>query len=1106
MHRRKFLTGTGAALLASKGWLHAFPVNKSVFALLQTDLANAGSSAAGEPVDLFRWGHIQSWLNPEISAQIQSSLGSRKQKNTPLQVGDLAWKGPEFDVGVEWPEPRTIERIVVRFSGHAPPVDRRSLEIWDGLTGKQGNWKPLPPGPDDHLDSQTWTIQLPATRTFKVRLRIRDKAAVLGAMKIHSPARWKAGVVHVEWGHQSESRAFDGHLEVYNGEILGITALGGTTLQPTGSWSGAAGNGNVGGVVVKLLYTSGMDVDRTILTVRTAAGDFSFLPREALEEQAIYIPDFGIFIRDSAANLSLDEYRRQHQGEFRIADAVTKLPEQTLEQAYQHIDAGRVVAFVGVDSNSQKFGIAPSGQVIVGYDDPKFGGIIKPKLTVHFDHVELPTVFDSSDPPPNSLFRTPLEKKQRLAKGWLPIVITEWGSASDVTYERTDFATLPGQTVPIHQSKLTGNELSVMTSRLRIRNNSPAAKTIHFYIKPWKPAEGSPYGAIPQGATEAWQTALTNNCIVVVEENLPTAICWIDIKGKGSLGIAPSIGATRYSVELNGDEAHEINIVIPGRPLALGEIATLSEIPYQKLYDATEQYWQARLAEGMQVEVPDDHVQNLYHANLQHFLVSFTKDPERDEYYPNTATFYYGTIGSESSPIIQALDMRGMHGLAEKCLQPFLSTQGDAVPDGEYSEQEGGFYHYWPWYSINQGFVLWALAEHYFYSGDKEWLKKVAPQIVTGCEFIVRGRKLTKKELPDGGRPISYGFAPAGTIGDPRSWKYSFMVSGFFYLGLKKCAEALKDVDPENAARFDAEAADFLSTIRAGLKESTILSPVARLRDGTSVPATPPFVTSRGFTSDVKDNVDPDPRFSYASDCVVGALQMVKCEVLGPNEPEINWLLNILEDRFFMFSPHQRSRVRLDNISMDWFNLGGFDKMQPYYLDYEEVYLQRDQIPNFLRGFFNTLAAIADKQNLSFQEELGGSGGQPQKTQEEARFLQQLRRMLLMESGQNLYLARGTPRSWLENGKRIAMGRAPSYFGDLSFRIQSFADQGRIEATIQPPSRKRPAQIYLRLRHPKTAQLKHVVVNGVRWNDFDVAKEWISLPVDAAEVSVQAFY
>jgi hypothetical protein len=1127
MHRRKFLAGI-AGLLANQRVIRAFPRNLSSSPATPVRL---DESAEGQPVNLLRYGRIQSWLNPEITSLLQSQLGSQNSNSEVLQFSELQSEVQEFDIGVEWPEFRTVQEIVVRFSGAVPHPDRRVLEIWNGITGLQGSWKSIAPGPDDRVDGGVWKVKSTGQRTCKVRLRILgNRQGAVEAFEVRGPSCWKTGKVHIEWGHESPVRPHDGHLEAYNGEILGLTSVGRTVLLPDGSWRGEAGNGSVSGITVKLLYTSGLDVDRTILTLRTKAADFSFLPREALEEQPIYLPDFGVFIRNSDSNLSSAEYRQRHADDFRITDAVTKLPEQTLEQAYGHIRADRVVAFVGVDCNSQKFGITPSGNWVIGYDDPRFGRIINPQFSFYFDNYELPTAFAPRQAVPDSLFRAQVNKNQHLAEGWLPIVTTKWGSASDVTYERTDFAALPGHTASIDQSKLTGDELSVMVSRLKIRNDSPAATTICFCIRPFRPDQGNaPYGAVAPTIRNAWSVGLANDCINVegntrphicridikqdllinacttVEENTRSNICHIDVNGKGSLHLEPSIGAIRYSLQLSANEQHEIYMVVPGRPLPDSETGVLKSLQYQKLYDQTIEYWKTLLAKGMKLELPDEHLQNLYNANLHHFLISFTKDSTRDEYYANTAAFIYGAIGSESSPIIQALDMRGMHHHAKKCLDAFLSTQGDAVPDGEYKSQEGGFYHYWPWYSINQGFVLWALAEHYFYSGDKEWLKKVAPQVVAGCEFIVRGRKLTKKELPDGGRPISYGFAPAGSIGDPRSWRYSFMVSGFFYLGLKKAAEALQDVDPENASRFATEAADFLAAIRTGLKESTALSPATRLRDGTSVPSVPSFVTARGFSSDMKDNADPDLRFSYASDSTAGALQLVKCEVLGPSEPETDWLVNVLEDRFFMFSP-PRSRVQLENISLDWFNLGGFDKMQPYYLGYPDVYLQRDQVANFLRAFFNTLASISDNQNLSFQEALEGNGGQPQKTHEEARFIQQLRMMLIMEMQGDLFLARGTPRSWLEDGEHISVEDAPSHFGDLSFRIQSFANQNRIEATVHSPSRRRPAHLYLRLRHPKEARLERVIVNGRQWSDFDAAKEWISLPLGIDQITVQAHY
>jgi hypothetical protein len=427
------------------------------------------------------------------------------------------------------------------------------------------------------------------------------------------------------------------------------------------------------------------------------------------------------------------------------------------------------------------------------------------------------------------------------------------------------------------------------------------------------------------------------------------------------------------------------------------------------------------------------------------------------------------------------------------------------MPAGDYASKEGGFYRFWPNYTVDQGGVLWALAEHYLYTRDKAWLREVAPQIVAGCDFIIRERNRTKKEGPDGKRPVWYGLAPAGCVADPHDWEYSFMLNGYFYLGLKKSAKVLEEVDPVNAERIAADGADYLRAIRKALAESIALSPVNRLRDNTCVPTVPPYVGLRGFSTDVKDSVDPDRRHGYAYDVTIGPFHLVKSEVLRPGDREVDWMLNALEDRFFLFTPLP-SRVNLDRLGSDWFNLGGFEKLQPYYVHYQDAYLQRDQIPNFLRGFYNTLASISDPQTLTFQEELDFGGAQPHKTHEEGWFFHQLRFMLLMEMDEDLHLGRGIPRRWMENGKQVSVRKAPTYFGEAGYQIRSHADANRIEATVNPPSRNRPRNLYLRFRHPAQQPMRKVALNNEPWKDFDPVKELIRLPSDRGELRVAADY
>jgi hypothetical protein len=449
--------------------------------------------------------------------------------------------------------------------------------------------------------------------------------------------------------------------------------------------------------------------------------------------------------------------------------------------------------------------------------------------------------------------------------------------------------------------------------------------------------------------------------------------------------------------------------------------------------------------------------------------------------------------------------MRGMHDRARDCLRSWLSTQGDLLPAGDYESKEGGFFRFWPIYTIDQGAVLWALAEHYLYTRDQAWLSGIASQIVAGCDFIIRERNRTRNVDASGRKPLWYGLAPAGCVADPRDWEYSFMLNAYFYLGLKKSAIVLEDVDPANAKRIGAEAADYLSAIRACLRESIALSPVTRLRDNSSVPSVPSYVGLRGFSSDVKDSVDPDRRHGYGYDCTIGPFHLLKGEVLEPGDREVTWMLNALEDRFFLFTPLP-SRVNLERMSTDWFNLGGFEKLQPYYVHYQDAYLQRDQIPNFLRGFYNTLASISDAHTLTFQEELDFGGGQPHKTHEEGWFFHQIRGMLVLEMGADLHLARGTPRAWLDHGKQVAASKASTYFGEVSYRIRSFSNDGRIEATVNPPSRNPAAHTYLRLRHPGKARIKSVTLGGAAWKHFDPEKEWIEIPSGKGEVRLAASY
>jgi len=112
----------------------------------------------------------------------------------------------------------------------------------------------------------------------------------------------------------------------------------------------------------------------------------------------------------------------------------------------------------------------------------------------------------------------------------------------------------------------------------------------------------------------------------------------------------------------------------------------------------------------------------------------------------------------------------------------------------------------------------------------------------------------------------------------------------------------------------------------------------------------------------------------------------------------------------------------------------------------------------------------------------------------------------VMEFGETLWLARATPRAWLEQGKWIAVKHAPTYYGSLAYEIVSDVDHGKITATIEAPSRTAPDSILLRLRHPQAKPMQSVTVNGKKWIGFDPSKETIELKGLTGRVTVEASY
>jgi len=238
---------------------------------------------------------------------------------------------------------------------------------------------------------------------------------------------------------------------------------------------------------------------------------------------------------------------------------------------------------------------------------------------------------------------------------------------------------------------------------------------------------------------------------------------------------------------------------------------------------------------------------------------------------------------------------------------------------------------------------------------------------------------------------------------------------------------------------------------------------------------------------------------SWCYDVELGVHQLVPAGVLNPHSREVERLMDHMEDVQLLADGWFDYPARMNE--GDWYNLGGFSKVQPYYTRTCEVYALRDDVKPFLRSYFNSVASLLNPEVLTFWEHFHHSGAWD-KTHETGYFLHQTRTMFVQERGEDLWLAPFITTNWLTDGRGVMLSNAPTRFGAVSFEIISHVERGEIEANVQLPTRKRPQSIVLRLRHPEGRPIRSVSVNGKRQRNFDPLRDCIILKSDASASSM----
>jgi len=526
----------------------------------------------------------------------------------------------------------------------------------------------------------------------------------------------------------------------------------------------------------------------------------------------------------------------------------------------------------------------------------------------------------------------------------------------------------------------------------------------------------------------------------------------------------------------------------------------------------------------MKVEVPSERLTSQWNLGTWHLLRHCGRSPANGRMWFND--YPYGILAAETYLVLAALDLMSSHKAAEDGFEQWVSLPLDpnsrghhpwALPDrpnGLFSEghgclthavgPDGAGGHMDGVHAFGPGSIGWALVEHYRLTGDTKWFKAAAPRIKANAEWMLRQGRLVSSIVPGGERLWCKGLQPALQV-TPDSggmWMQFYECEAYYWVFVAHFAEALATIDPAEGDRLMAAAEAYRKDLRAAVERSIALSPVVQVRDGTFHSVIPFACYVRGLGTGAwgwkRDGSGSHVGPLYWETVQSAAALISPAGLLSPDDVRVQGYLDVLEDRLLLENEYVRSRCKDDWFLAGWQYQGGLERTA-------NLHLAGDDIPSFLRSLLNGYAIdIVPDAGYVFNEH--AVHGPPDKIFEEAAFLERFRNLLVMDDGQRLWLARAVPRAWLEQGKRIAVKSAPTHFGTVSYEIVSDADNNTIAATVELPTRRPPQKVILRFRHPKSAAMKTVTVNGKDWAEFDRAKETITLKGLAGTVAVTARY
>ena len=956
------------------------------------------------------------------------------------QYGDADLRNP---LGFGWI--RIDDHFNTKWQKAAAVIKRRGRNALDVSFGGLRGELPDVPGIADYDVSFRRTLGL----------RIEADPGAIQDIKVFtaSPASRRRLRIELDAGRRTPGKAVA--VEAYNARVLRLVAGQGTAIRDGAVALRAAGRRTFFLDVAFLEPASRFSSDAGLITFRLDREAFTISMKDLAEKGPVWYREAGAFIAGADDPESFAEYRARHRAARTVAQQVRGHEgEQSLGGARSGQPRPHMVPnVIGCKGARQMFWLNPNGDILIKKGDTVNGvpgldkGLFKNDGNAcFFFELERWTMNERyPDPAP-----TPADNMLLQRNG--------------VVLERKTFA------APICRSvlggELPGDEPICALLRFRFANRGDAAA----------------WAELPVGYSGNANAADALDPVRAENGRISGSWRGADVfraAYAGDMAAENRGGRLCFREELMPGKTCELVLKIPHlAPASPAMEQALAEIDFDRRLDECRRFWQAESDRGARILTPEPILDSMHARHLTCVQIadfSMPGDPSLVNTSVGAGT--YGNFSNESCMIIEELEQRGLHDEARRRLEVWLKYQGTVGLSGNFTGKDGVFYgaggfESGQYYNQNHGWVLWAMAEHYLYTGDETWLAHAAPAMVAAADFIFRQRAQTRKDLPFS-RGWEKGFLPAGGLEDVGDFHYWLSTNTLTWRGADSCARALEAARHPEAVRIRRESDAYGADLRLGFENMRQHSPLARLRDGRWVPHYPSRLYRRGRDT------------GWIRETLEGSVYLLLSGLFDARGKKASWILDDFQDNRYMTPPYGYYQAWPAG---EWFARGGLS-MQPNLLAGLLPYLDRDEPEIYLWMFFNAWSACYRDDIGAMIEHpapgLGFSNNAPLKTSDEANAVKWLRYMFVYATHDCLYLGRALPRAWSRGGRPMAAENVHTRFGRVSVRYAPDAGAGRLAAAVELALRRAPERILLRFRTPEREPLLSVTINGKPHTRFD---------------------